>query len=178
MPGKESRGMGFSYGYNRAARVEHYHSGRELVLMVVDIVSRGGNLLLDIPAADGTIPQIMEERLLQIGDWLKVNGEAIYGTRPWAQAKQWSAGEQPKVSYNQEFQSAYYFSKLIEAPRWQSVGRCLLHREKRERLRDPAALARAAVHTEGIYRRQAKIRHVARLHGPTALQVRHQHGDC
>ena len=37
---------------------------------------------LDIgPAADGTIPPIMEQRLLEIGDWLRVNGEAIYGTR-------------------------------------------------------------------------------------------------
>ena len=62
---EESRGMGFSYGYNRAERAAHYHTGRELVIMLADLVSRGGNLLLDIgPDADGTIPVVMEERLL------------------------------------------------------------------------------------------------------------------
>ena len=117
-PWEESRGMGFSYGYNRAERIDHYHSGRELVLMLVDIVSRGGNLLLDIgPRADGMIPPIMEERLLQIGSWLKVNGEAIYGTRPWKETKQWTAGTQPPVSYGKEFNTEYDFAKLIEAPR-------------------------------------------------------------
>jgi len=55
-PWEESRGMGFSYGYNRAEKLENYHTGRELVILLTDLVSRGGNLLLDIgPAADGTI---------------------------------------------------------------------------------------------------------------------------
>ena len=70
-PWEESRGMGASYGYNRNEALSDYHSGRELVMMLIDIVSRGGNLLLDIgPRADGHIPVIMEERLSQIGEWL------------------------------------------------------------------------------------------------------------
>jgi alpha-L-fucosidase len=116
-PWEESRGMGFSYGYNRAERLEHYHSGRELVMMLADLVSRGGNLLLDIgPNADGTIPVVMEERLAEIGSWLKVNGEAIYGTKPWKSSRQWSAGEVPKQNYNQQFEAAYDITKLTGKP--------------------------------------------------------------
>lgn len=105
--------MGFSYGYNRAERLEHYRTGRELVTTLADIVSRGGNLLLDIgPDADGTIPVIMEQRLAEIGAWLAVNGEAIYGTRPFSVSKQWSDGEVPAIDYNKEYDSAYDVAKL------------------------------------------------------------------
>lgn len=101
-PWEESRGMAYSYGLNRAERADDYKTSRELILVLVDLVSRGGNLLLDIgPAADGTIPPLMEERLLDIGEWLKVNGEAIYGTRTAARSCQWTEGERPKQEYGE-----------------------------------------------------------------------------
>jgi alpha-L-fucosidase len=116
-PWEESRGMGFSYGYNRAENAAHYHTTRELLVMLVDLVSRGGNLLLDIgPDADGTIPVVMEERLLGMGSWLQLNGEAIYGTRPWKASRQWSEGEVPKVEYNKEYETAYDINKLVRKP--------------------------------------------------------------
>ena len=54
-----------------------------MVQVLVDIVSKNGCMLLDVsPAADGTIPDQARTMLLGLGDWLKINGEAIYGTRP------------------------------------------------------------------------------------------------
>jgi len=92
---EESRGMGFSYGYNRAEDSWDYNSPQSLILQLVDKVSRGGNFLLDIgPDEHGKIPPIMEERLLQIGDWMSVNGEAIYGASRWKAASQWGPGRQ------------------------------------------------------------------------------------
>jgi len=112
-PWEENRGMGYSYGYNRAETIDDYKSVRELIIMLVDLVSRGGNLLLDIgPTSDGRIPVIMQDRLIEIGNWLKVNGEAIYGTRHAGRDCQWSEGIRPKQGYK-EFQEEYNVMKQI-----------------------------------------------------------------
>ena len=92
---EESRGMGYSYGYNRDEDAWDYNSTQSLVLQLIDKVSRGGNFLLDIgPDEHGKIPPIMQERLLQIGDWMKINNEAIYNTVRWKTPSQWSEGKQ------------------------------------------------------------------------------------
>ena len=58
-----------------------YKSSRELICYLVDVVSKNGNLLLNVgPKADGTIPEKDKQILLDMGNWLKVNGEAIYGS--------------------------------------------------------------------------------------------------
>lgn len=83
-PWEECRGIGTSFGYNRIEDLDNYMSSKDLINLLVEKVSAGGNLLLDIgPTADGLIPVIMQERLLDMGAWLKVNGEAIYGTSRW-----------------------------------------------------------------------------------------------
>jgi alpha-L-fucosidase len=113
-PWEECRGMGHSFGYNRMEQLKDYRSARELILMVIDLTSRGGNLLLDIgPTADGRIPIIMEERLTQIGQWLKVNGEAIYGTRPWRKTRQFSAGKAPELKTG-EFMTKYEVTDYVD----------------------------------------------------------------
>ncbi len=115
-PWEENRGMGHSYGYSRTENLDDYTTGREFILMLADIVSRGGNFLLNIgPTADGRIPVIMQQRLIEIGDWLAINGEAIYGTSSWERPAQWSEG----LVHDQErgqYKSGYDILQLTVSP--------------------------------------------------------------
>ncbi len=83
---------------------QKYKSANEIIDGLVDRVARGGGLLLNFsPKADGTVPVAQKRSLLEVGKWLKANGEAIYATRPWKvvgegdetrlRSRQWKFGD-------------------------------------------------------------------------------------
>lgn len=99
-PWEECRGIGASFGYNRNENLADYMSSAKLIHTLVDIVSKGGNFLLNIgPTADGRIPVIMQQRLSDLGNWLKINGEAIYESEAWKDAP---SDSNQKVSYTKK----------------------------------------------------------------------------
>jgi alpha-L-fucosidase len=83
------RGIDKSFGYNRVSREEDFLSERELIHSFADIVSKNGNLLLNVGprGEDAAIPEPQRRRLAWLGAWLRTNGAAVYGTRPWSRAE-------------------------------------------------------------------------------------------
>ncbi|CAG2248121.1 FUCA [Mytilus edulis] len=72
------------WGFRRDARIEDFFSARELIATFAQTVSCGGNMLMNVgPTSYGTIQPVYEERLLQFGKWMRINGEAIYSSKPW-----------------------------------------------------------------------------------------------
>lgn len=133
---EECRGMGRSFGFNRNEELGDYESAESLIHMLIEIVSRGGNLLLNIgPASDGTIPVIMQERLLQMGDWLGINGEAIYASR---------------VNRNQAEGDSVRFTRSSDGRYLYAIA--LRHPGRQLRLRTVEALPGSAVRLLGLDR--------------------------
>ena len=98
-----------SYGLNRQTPAEDYFTSAYLINLLLRSVSNGGNLLLNIgPRSDGTIPTIMQQRLLDIGDWLSVNGEGVYGSRVHS-VRQEGSIDNTTVRYTRSSQAVYAF---------------------------------------------------------------------
>jgi len=80
-PWEECQTIGSSWGYHRGLLEEDYHTSQELIHWLIRVVAHGGNFLLNIgPEGDGRIPLIFQERLRDIGQWLDINDQAIFGT--------------------------------------------------------------------------------------------------
>ena len=103
------RGLGFSFGYNQVEGPEQVIAPDKLVALLVDIVSKNGNLLLNVgPKANGTISDIQLDRLHKLGAWLATNGEGIFGSRPWVRASATSS-DGTDMRFTKKADSLYVF---------------------------------------------------------------------
>ncbi|KAK7904220.1 hypothetical protein WMY93_016827 [Mugilogobius chulae] len=103
-----------SWGYRRNAALKDYLSTQQLLSTLVETVSCGGNLLMNIgPTHDGRISPIFEERLRQVGQWLKVNGEGIYNSSAW---RAQNDSVTPNIWYTCKPQEKTVFAFLLQWP--------------------------------------------------------------
>lgn len=116
---ESTRGIGYSFGYNKMETEKDYLSPDELIRMFIDIVSKNGNLLLNVgPMADGTIPKLQKQAILGLGKWLEINGEGIYGTRPWKRAEG-KTSDDTDLRFTQK--SDILYIHLLDKPRENSL---------------------------------------------------------
>jgi len=117
VPWEENRSMSESYGLNGSDSLENYLSAEELIHMLVRIVAKGGNLNLMVnPDGTGKVPEIQMDLLKELGNWLEVNGEAIYGTRPYEVLCENTQLGQP-VWYTMSKDSSYAYAIVLDWPK-------------------------------------------------------------
>jgi len=106
--------MNTSYGYS--ANDHNWVSAAEIVTRLVEIVSKGGNYLLNVgPTPEGLIPQPCIDRLAKVGEWMEVNGEAIYGTSPWRVFHEKDEASGCDIRFTAKGNSVYVFCPFGQA---------------------------------------------------------------
>jgi alpha-L-fucosidase len=102
------RGLGCSFGCVDDQEEDLMLSASALVRLLVDVVAGGGNLLLGVgPAADGSIAPAQLSRLKGLGQWLKLNGEAIFGSRPWGEEREDVTEDEIPIRYTTRGMTTY-----------------------------------------------------------------------
>jgi alpha-L-fucosidase len=88
------RGIGYSFGYNQLEGPDEYLTPREAVRLLVDVVSRGGNLLLNVgPKADGTLPGLQRDVLEGLARWMVDGSSAVHATHPVRSAPRYESDD-------------------------------------------------------------------------------------
>jgi alpha-L-fucosidase len=115
-PWELTRGLGNSFGYNAQETTADTMSGEQLVHLLVDVVSKGGNLLINVgPDGRGRIPDLQRRPLTELGKWLNANGAAIFETRPWTQTATSTADGHP-VRFTQKDGAVYLIVLAKQLP--------------------------------------------------------------
>uniref|UniRef100_A0A1B6D5J4 Putative alpha-L-fucosidase n=2 Tax=Clastoptera arizonana TaxID=38151 RepID=A0A1B6D5J4_9HEMI len=115
-----------SWGFRRNAKLEDFFTNYELISLLAQTISFGGNFLVNVgPTKEGIIPPIFQDRLKNMGDWLKVNGEAIYESKPWEKCQNDTLT--PNVWYTTKFDK-YINKRYLYAmiSNWPKEGRIKL----------------------------------------------------
>ena len=103
-----TRGIGMSYGYNTNEDPDNFMTGKDIVYTLADLVSKNGNLLLNVgPRADGSIEPAQANALLDTGKWLEVNGEAIYGATYVPEMQETTTESGCRVSFTRRDRTIY-----------------------------------------------------------------------
>jgi alpha-L-fucosidase len=112
---ENNRGIGYSFGYNQVETENHYMSVEHLVSHLIEVVSRGGNFLLNVgPMASGELPPIQIKILNGLADWMSINSEAIHGSevaKGFSPIGSKSEAESPWVRFTAKNGKLYAFVK-------------------------------------------------------------------
>nr|XP_002131484.1 alpha-L-fucosidase [Ciona intestinalis] len=110
----------YSWGYRRNANIQDFLTIEEIISTFASTISCGGNMLMNVgPTKDGMIAPVFQDRLREFGSWLKVNGEAVYSSKPW---RSQNDSVTPNIWYTEKPGTVYTFVLSWPKSNWIELG--------------------------------------------------------